>query len=41
MVLVPERRRALERIDPRWCPAWQRAYAIMRRWWLEQASLVD
>ncbi|MFD7732155.1 Helicase associated domain protein [Kitasatospora phosalacinea] len=37
--LAPERRRALEEIDPWWCPTWpitwQRAYAAARSWWLE------
>ncbi|MEU8927754.1 Helicase associated domain protein, partial [Kitasatospora sp. NPDC048545] len=37
--LAPERRAALEEIDPWWCPvwpvAWQRAYAVARVWWLE------
>ncbi|MFE2413448.1 helicase associated domain-containing protein [Kitasatospora sp. NPDC059408] len=43
--LSPERRRALEEIDPFWCPAWpvtwQRAYATARRWWLESDGRVD
>ncbi|MFJ2191725.1 Helicase associated domain protein [Kitasatospora sp. NPDC087861] len=43
--LSPERRRALEEIDPWWCPAWpitwQRAYATARQWWLELDGLVD
>ncbi|WP_344640995.1 DEAD/DEAH box helicase [Kitasatospora cystarginea] len=43
--LVPERRRALEEIDPWWCPAWpivwQRTYAVARQWWLESDGLVD
>ncbi|MFJ1709461.1 helicase associated domain-containing protein [Kitasatospora sp. NPDC088346] len=37
--LAPEQRRALEEIDPFWCPAWpitwQRAYVGARPWWLE------
>ncbi|MFE7530914.1 helicase associated domain-containing protein [Kitasatospora sp. NPDC057542] len=43
--LAPERRRALEEIDPWWCPVWpvtwQRAYATARLWWLESDGLVD
>ncbi|PBC69702.1 helicase associated protein [Streptomyces sp. TLI_235] len=43
--LAPERRRALEEIDPWWCPTWpivwQRAYATARQWWLESDGLVD
>ncbi|WP_371476347.1 helicase associated domain-containing protein, partial [Kitasatospora sp. NBC_00315] len=43
--LSPERRRALEKIDPWWCPAWpitwQRAYATARQWWLESDGQVD
>ncbi|MDY0816253.1 DEAD/DEAH box helicase [Kitasatospora purpeofusca] len=43
--LSPERRRALEEIDPWWCPAWpitwQRAYATARLWWLDTDGLVD
>ncbi|MQS17649.1 DEAD/DEAH box helicase [Streptomyces kaniharaensis] len=43
--LSPERRRALEEIDPWWCPAWpitwQRAYATARQWWLESDGRVD
>ncbi|MFJ4674019.1 DEAD/DEAH box helicase [Kitasatospora purpeofusca] len=43
--LAPERRRALEEIDPFWCPAWpvtwQRAYATARLWWLDTDGLVD
>ncbi|MFF3068827.1 helicase associated domain-containing protein [Kitasatospora sp. NPDC057936] len=43
--LSPERRRALEEIDPFWCPTWpvtwQRAYATARRWWLESDGRVD
>ncbi|MEV4561477.1 Helicase associated domain protein [Kitasatospora sp. NPDC049285] len=43
--LSPERRRALEEIDPWWCPAWpitwQRAYAAARAWWLEWDGEVD
>ncbi|MEV7190022.1 Helicase associated domain protein [Kitasatospora sp. NPDC093102] len=43
--LSPERRRALEEIDPWWCPTWpitwQRAYATARLWWLESDGLVD
>ncbi|WP_371493425.1 helicase associated domain-containing protein [Kitasatospora sp. NBC_00374] len=43
--LSPERRRALEVIDPWWCPAWpitwQRTYATARLWWLESDGLVD
>lgn len=43
--LSPERRRALEEIDPWWCPAWpivwQRTYAVARSWWLELDDVVD
>ncbi|MEV7190058.1 helicase associated domain-containing protein [Kitasatospora sp. NPDC093102] len=43
--LAAERRRALEEIDPWWCPVWpvtwQRAYATARLWWLESDGLVD
>ncbi|MGK4578492.1 helicase associated domain-containing protein [Kitasatospora sp. HPMI-4] len=43
--LSPERRRALEEIDPWWCPTWpitwQRAYATARQWWLDTDGLVD
>ncbi|MFE7531812.1 helicase associated domain-containing protein [Kitasatospora sp. NPDC057542] len=43
--LAPERRRALEEIDPWWCPiwpiTWQRAYATARLWWLDTDGLVD
>jgi hypothetical protein len=43
--LVPERRRALEEIDPFWCPTWpvtwQRTYAVARQWWLEADGRVD
>ncbi len=43
--LVPERRRALEEIDPWWCQAWpiawQRVYATARQWWLEADGRVD
>ncbi|MEV4561534.1 helicase associated domain-containing protein [Kitasatospora sp. NPDC049285] len=43
--LAPERRRALEEIDPWWCPTWpitwQRAYAAARTWWLECDGEVD
>ncbi|MER7671211.1 Helicase associated domain protein [Kitasatospora sp. NPDC096128] len=43
--LAPERRRALEEIDPFWCPVWpitwQRAYAVARLWWLEADGRVD
>ncbi|MFE7530085.1 helicase associated domain-containing protein [Kitasatospora sp. NPDC057542] len=43
--LSPERRRALEEIDPWWCPVWlvtwQRAYATARLWWLACDGLVD
>ncbi|MFJ1709905.1 hypothetical protein [Kitasatospora sp. NPDC088346] len=43
--LAPERRRALEKIDPWWCPVWpitwQRAYAVARSWWLEADGRVD
>ncbi|MFJ7912648.1 Helicase associated domain protein [Kitasatospora sp. NPDC096204] len=43
--LAPERRRALEEIDPFWCPAWpitwQRTYATARMWWLDTDGLVD
>ncbi|MEV7182370.1 helicase associated domain-containing protein [Kitasatospora sp. NPDC093679] len=42
---VPKRRRALEEIDPFWCPSWpviwQRAYATARQWWLEADGRVD
>ncbi len=43
--MAAERRRALEEIDPFWCPAWpitwQRAYATARQWWLESDGRVD
>ncbi|MFJ8628500.1 Helicase associated domain protein [Kitasatospora sp. NPDC093550] len=43
--LAPERRRALEEIDPWWCPVWpitwQRAYSVARQWWLEADGQVD
>ncbi|MFF1909468.1 Helicase associated domain protein [Kitasatospora sp. NPDC058218] len=43
--LAPERRAALEAIDPWWCPAWpitwQRVYAVARLWWLDSDGLVD
>ncbi|MDQ0305533.1 superfamily II DNA or RNA helicase [Kitasatospora herbaricolor] len=43
--LSPERRRALEEIDPWWCPAWpitwQRAYSVARSWWLECDGRAD
>ncbi|MFI6158153.1 Helicase associated domain protein [Kitasatospora sp. NPDC051170] len=43
--LAPERRAALEEIDPFWCPAWpitwQRTYATARQWWLECDGKVD
>ncbi|WP_234443840.1 helicase associated domain-containing protein [Streptomyces sp. NRRL B-24484] len=43
--LAPERRRALEEIDPWWCPTWpivwRRAYAVARAWWLECDGRVD
>lgn len=43
--LDPDRRRALEEIDPWWCPAWpiawQRAYSVARSWWLESDGRVD
>ncbi|MFI9788530.1 Helicase associated domain protein [Kitasatospora sp. NPDC051984] len=43
--LDPERRAALEEIDPWWCPAWpitwQRSYAVARQWWLESDGRVD
>ncbi|MEV6212800.1 Helicase associated domain protein [Kitasatospora sp. NPDC051914] len=43
--LAPERRAALEEIDPWWCPAWpivwQRAYSVARQWWLELDGQVD
>ncbi|WP_354645255.1 helicase associated domain-containing protein [Kitasatospora camelliae] len=43
--LSPERRRALEEIDPWWCPAWpivwQRSYATARLRWLKSDGLVD
>ncbi|MFG2910945.1 Helicase associated domain protein [Kitasatospora sp. NPDC048286] len=42
--LAPERRAALEEIDPWWCPAWpivwQRTYATARLWWLDTDGLV-
>ncbi|MFE3238353.1 helicase associated domain-containing protein, partial [Kitasatospora indigofera] len=43
--LAPERRRALEEIDPWWCPVWpvtwQRAYSVARQWWLVSDGRVD
>ncbi|GAA2813776.1 hypothetical protein GCM10010441_43120 [Kitasatospora paracochleata] len=43
--LAPERRRALEEIDPFWCPTWpitwQRAHVVARQWWLECDGRVD
>ncbi|MFJ9953403.1 hypothetical protein [Kitasatospora sp. NPDC091207] len=43
--LAPERRRALEVIDPFWCPTWpitrQRAHAATRLWWLDSDGMVD
>ncbi|MFE5586386.1 Helicase associated domain protein [Kitasatospora sp. NPDC056531] len=43
--LAPQRRRALEEIDPWWCPTWpitwQRVYAVARQWWLEADGRVD
>ena len=43
--LDPQRRAALEEIDPWWCPTWpitwQRAYATARQWWLESDGHVD
>ncbi|WP_051811559.1 DEAD/DEAH box helicase [Kitasatospora sp. MBT63] len=43
--LAPERRRALEEIDPWWCPAWpiawQRTYSAARQWWLESDGQVE
>jgi len=43
--LDPERRAALEEIDPWWCPAWpvvwQRTYAVARQWWLESDGRVN
>ncbi|MFJ9461641.1 Helicase associated domain protein [Kitasatospora sp. NPDC101447] len=43
--LAAERRRALEEIDPWWCPTWpitwQRAYATARLWWLDTDGQVD
>ncbi|MFJ9847532.1 helicase associated domain-containing protein [Kitasatospora sp. NPDC101155] len=43
--LAPERHRALEEIDPWWCPVWpitwQRAYATARQWWLACDGRVD
>ncbi|MET8630883.1 Helicase associated domain protein [Kitasatospora sp. NPDC004669] len=43
--LAPERRAALEEIDPWWCPAWpitwQRTYAVARQWWLEADGRVN
>ncbi|MDH6107786.1 hypothetical protein P3T34_000001, partial [Kitasatospora sp. MAP12-44] len=43
--LAPERRAALEEIDPWWCPSWpivwQRTYAVARQWWLETDGQVD
>lgn len=45
LALDPERRAALEEIDPWWCPAWpivwQRTYAVARQWWLESDGRVD
>ncbi|MFJ7280856.1 helicase associated domain-containing protein [Kitasatospora sp. NPDC098663] len=38
--LSPERRTALEEIDPWWCLTWQRAYATARQWWLESDGRV-
>ncbi|WP_329484981.1 helicase associated domain-containing protein [Kitasatospora sp. NBC_01246] len=38
-------RRALEEIDPFWCPVWpvtwQRTYAVARLWWLDSDGRVD
>ncbi|MEV0537947.1 Helicase associated domain protein [Kitasatospora sp. NPDC050463] len=43
--LAAERRRALEEIDPFWCPSWpitwQRTYSVARSWWLEADGHVD
>ncbi|MER5642774.1 Helicase associated domain protein [Kitasatospora sp. NPDC002227] len=43
--LSPDRRRALEDIDPFWCPTWpitwQRTYATARQWWLEADGRVN
>ncbi|MEW1914563.1 helicase associated domain-containing protein [Kitasatospora sp. NPDC085895] len=43
--LAPERRAALEEIDPWWCPTWpitwQRAWATARMWWLDSDGQVD
>ncbi|GLW58143.1 DEAD/DEAH box helicase [Kitasatospora phosalacinea] len=43
--LAPERKAALEEIDPWWCPrwpvTWQRSYATARQWWLESDGRVD
>ncbi|MFD8484099.1 Helicase associated domain protein [Kitasatospora sp. NPDC059673] len=43
--LSPDRRQALEAIDPWWCPAWpitwQRSYAAARAWWLACEGRVD
>ncbi|WP_329572917.1 DEAD/DEAH box helicase [Kitasatospora sp. NBC_01266] len=43
--LDPDRRRALEEIDPWWCPTWpitwQRTYAVARLWWLESDGRVN
>ncbi|WP_030269811.1 DEAD/DEAH box helicase [Streptomyces sp. NRRL B-24484] len=43
--LAPGRRRALEEIDPFWCPSWpvvwQRGYATARMWWLAADGRVD
>ncbi|MCU7827185.1 hypothetical protein [Kitasatospora sp. DSM 101779] len=43
--LDPERRAALEEIDPWWCPSWpitwQRTHATARQWWLECDGQVD
>ncbi|MFI8085281.1 helicase associated domain-containing protein [Kitasatospora sp. NPDC086009] len=37
--------RALEEIDPFWCPVWpvtwQRTYAVARSWWMESDGRVD
>ncbi|MGK4586042.1 Helicase associated domain protein, partial [Kitasatospora sp. HPMI-4] len=43
--LDPQRRAALEEIDPWWAPrwpiVWQRTYSVARVWWLESDGRVD
>ncbi|MGW3045649.1 hypothetical protein ACWC9T_37820 [Kitasatospora sp. NPDC001159] len=43
--LDPQRRAALEEIDPWWAPrwpiVWQRTYAVARQWWLESDGRVE